>query len=183
MTNRLQYRIAGQPVEVYSDFPERVSKMLLGFDNFIATYDSDVPLMQFFIESENKDIKESSNEGESVIIHTFNLEESNCKLYRQGNKLIFKIVENDGVLHLKLSMEIGSPIVRCTLIPNPNYLKFSLWIALGFSGIPKDLSAAIAQRISNGPVSCNAPTASTGCISDVVRKVPAAVKSERGRRR
>lgn len=91
------------------------------------------------------------------MIHTFNLEQDSCRLSRQDSMYIFTIEDSDGDIPLLLTMEIGSPIVRCILntyhspsqnnLPDSNHLKFSLWIALGFTGIPKKLAAVHSSVI------------------------------------
>lgn len=141
MTKRLQLEIAGQSVEIYSDITDKIAKRLPGFGSFLGTANNSVPLLQFIIEPDNGDRQELLIEGEDTLIHTFSLEKDSCRLSRQGDKYIFTIEESEGFTPHHLFMEIGSPVVRSNFYPKPDHLKFSLWIALGFTGIPMKLAA------------------------------------------
>jgi len=137
MRNRLQYRIAEHSVVVYSAYPERISKKLSGFGSFLVSADNAEPFLQFYIESKNSEPEESSKEGEFTTVHTFDLEQDCCRLSRQGSRYLFTIEEREGGSPVELTMEIGSPRVRCRLKPDYKHLKFSLWMAMAFVGIPR----------------------------------------------
>jgi len=153
MEKKLTYYISGYQIELLSDFPERLEKMLYGFGPFVIQPKTSnqspalsPPIMQFVInESQNlSHIKFPDTESEMV--HTFAIEEGTCSMRKSGNKYNFAILQDgNGRLPLVLDMEPGSSLVNCTCGPasslNPDNLKFALWIAFGFVAIPKQTVA------------------------------------------
>lgn len=157
MKQKLTYCIAGHLVEIQSDFPDKLQKMLVGFIPFFVG-DMDIvtsaPILHYLIgEAQNK-IGTSFSYAESVILQSFDIEQGKCTLRKEGLKYIFTVEDlpKDGLaiaeikpVSLTLLMETGSQIVRClydTRKPiNPNHLKFSLWMAMAFVGIPRQTVA------------------------------------------
>jgi len=149
MEKNLTYYISGYKIELLSDFPERLEKMLYGFGHFMIqpktgnqTPALSPPIMQFVINESQNPSHLAFPETEGETIHTFPIEEGKCTLRKSGNKYNFTILqESDGRLPLVLDMEPGSSLVNCTCGPsselNPDNLKFALWIAFGFVAIPK----------------------------------------------
>jgi len=153
MEKKLTYYISGYTIELLSDFPERLEKMLYGFGPFVIqpkTGDQlpalSLPIMQFVINESQNQSYFPFPETESEMVHTFGIEEGKCTMRKYGNKYNFTIIQ-DGVgrLPLVLEMEPGSSLVNCTCGPastlNPDNLKFALWIAFGFVAIPKQTVA------------------------------------------
>jgi len=151
MKNKLNYIIADQSVEILTDYPETIGQLLPGFVHFRDSSDYKEPLIQLSREFESEEPELLSADNENKVIHTFNLEDDSCKFSKNGNKYFFTIEENGGAGSIEFAMEIGSPKVRFRLtpdsengriaLPNPVHLKFSLWMALGFTGIPQKFSA------------------------------------------
>jgi len=153
MEKKLTYYISRYKVELLSDFPERLEKMLYGFSPFVVQPKTDnqspalSPLiMQFVINESQNPSHIIFPETEDEMIHTFAIEEGNCSMRKSGTKYNFTILQDgDGLLPLVLDMELGSSLVNCTCGPsnalNPDNLKFALWIAFGFVAIPKQTVA------------------------------------------
>lgn len=164
MRSTLHFRIAGHPVAVYADYPDKISKLLPGFGRFLAPDEGTKPFLQFDIESDTlvgevsyikKEV--SPNEDEYTIIHTFNLEQGYCTLSKKGNHFFCTIQQEGGEPSVELELEMGSPQVTCKLSPdykkNPlimaraGHLKFSLWMAFAFAGIPGNFCAVHSSVI------------------------------------
>lgn len=153
MEKKLTYYISGYKLELLSDFPERLEKMLYGFDPFVNQPDTgdqspvlSLPIMQFVINESQSVSHLPLPETEGERIHTFAIEEGQCSMRKCGNKYNFTIIQDrDGRLPLVLDMEQGSSLVNCTCGPasslNPDNLKFALWIAFAFVSIPKQTVA------------------------------------------
>jgi len=153
MGKKLTYYISGYKIELLSDFPERLEKILFGFGPFVTQPKIgnqlpalSPPIMQFVINESQNLSHLAFPETDGEIVHTFDIEEGKCTLRKSGNKYNFTIFrENDGCLQLILNMEPGSSLVNCTYDPsselNPDNLKFALWIAFGFVSIPKQTVA------------------------------------------
>ena len=148
MEKKLTYYISGYKIELISDFPERLEKMLYGFSPFViqpktgnqspAVYP---PIMQFVINESQSLSHIGYPETEDEMVHTFAIEEGKCTLRKCGKKYNFTIIQDgDRRLPLVLDMEQGSSLVNCTCGPasalSPDNLKFALWIAFGFVAIP-----------------------------------------------
>ena len=153
MEKKLTYYISGYKIELLSDFPERLEKMLYGFGPFMTQprtgYQSPAlspPIMQFVI-NESQTLSQFAFPGsESDLVHTFAIEEGKCTLRKSGNRYNFTILQDsDNRLSLVLDMEQGSSLVNCMCGPSgelsPDNLKFALWIAFGFVAIPKQTVA------------------------------------------
>jgi hypothetical protein len=151
MGNKLNYKIANRYVEIHTEYPEKLAGLLPGFVHFHDSSHDKEPLIQLSGEFESKEPELLSANIENKIIHTFYLEEDSCKFSKNGNKYFFTIEEKGGGGSIEFAMEIGSPKVKCrlipdfengrTILPNPFHLKFSLWMALAFTGIPQKFSA------------------------------------------
>ncbi|PKO95667.1 MAG: hypothetical protein CVU12_09055 [Bacteroidetes bacterium HGW-Bacteroidetes-7] len=151
MKNKLNYKIADQSVEIHTDYLGNIDRLLPGFVHFNDSSDDKEPLIQLFREFESDESELFSADDESKVIHTFDLEEDFCKFRKKGGKYYFSITTRGGDASMEFAMEIGSPKVSCRLIPdsengrvnlpNPFHLKFSLWMVLGFTGIPRKFSA------------------------------------------
>jgi len=151
MLKKLNYRIANRNLEIHTEHPGRLALLLPGFEKFHDPSDEAEPLLHLSGESESAEDALLRNDGDTRIIHTFNIEKDLCRFSKTGNKYFFSIEENDGPVSIEIAMEIGSPKVKCSLVPDykngtvmlssPVNLKFSLWMAFAFAGIPLKLSA------------------------------------------
>ncbi len=151
MGNKLNYKIANQYVEINTENHENLAGLLPGFVHFHDSIDDKEPLIQLSREFESEQPELLPSDSENKVIHTFDLEEDSCMLSKNGNKYFFTIEEKTGAGSIEFAMEIGSPKVRFRLtpdcengriaLPNSTHFKFSLWIALGFTGIPRKFSA------------------------------------------
>ena len=153
MKKKLTYYISGYKIELLSDFPERLEKMLYGFDPFVIQPKTgnhspalSPPIMQFVMNESQSPSHFQVPETEGEMVHTFVIEEGKCTLRKCGDKYNFTIIQDgDGHFPLVLDMEPGSSLVNCTCGPasalNPDNLKFALWIAIGFVAIPKQTVA------------------------------------------
>ncbi len=141
MGKRQKYKIANRSVEIHTEFPESLSGFLPGFVHFHDSADDNEPLIHLSEEFESEETKLISADIENEVIHTFSLEEETCRLSKNGNRYLFTIEEKGGAGSTEFAMEIGSPNVRFRLAPNPVHLKFSLWMAFAFAGIPRKISA------------------------------------------
>ena len=153
MGKKLTYYISGYQLELLSDFPERLEKMLYGFGPFVIqpkTGDQSPalspPIMQFVINESQNQSYLAFPETEGEILHTFLIEEGKCTMRKYGNKYNFTIIQDrDGSFPLVLDMETGSSLVNCTCGPasalSPDNLKFALWMAFAFVAIPKQTVA------------------------------------------
>ena len=151
MGNKLNYKIANRYVEIHTEYPDNLVGLLPGFVHFHDSSDDKEPLIQLSGKSESEKPELLSAVNENKVIHTFNLEEDSCQFSKKGNKYFFTIEEKGGAGSIEFEMEIGSPKVRfrltpesesgCVTLPNPAHLKFSLWMALAFTGIPQKFSA------------------------------------------
>ena len=159
MGKKLTYYISGYKIELFSDFPDKLEKMLYGFGPFVTqpkignlSPSLNPPIMQFVINESQNLSHLTFMETEGEMIHIFVIEKGKCILRKNGNKYDFTILrENDGRLELVLDMETGSPLFNCTCGSsselNPDNLKFALWIAFGFVAIPKQTVALHASVI------------------------------------
>ena len=151
MGNKLNYKIANRNVEIHTELPESLSGLLPGFVHFHDSADDNDPLIHLSEEFESAETELITADIENKVIHTFNLEEDSCKLSKKGKKYFFIIEEKGGAGSIEFAMEIGSPKVKFRLtserengritLPNPTHFKFSLWMSLGFTGIPQKFSA------------------------------------------
>ncbi len=151
MENKLNYIIADQSVEILTDYLGNTDRLLPGFVHFRDSSGDKEPLIQLSGEFESEEPELLSADNENIVIHTFDLEEDSCKFSKNGNKYFFTIAKRGGTVSTEFAMEIGSPKIRYRLkpdcengsinLPNPFHLKFSLWMALGFTGIPRKFSA------------------------------------------
>ncbi|MFA7718228.1 MAG: hypothetical protein WC875_05950 [Candidatus Absconditabacterales bacterium] len=106
-------------------------------------------------------------------ITTFEIENGTCELSKQDNSYEFLIFSIDGKLSVKLEMEKGDSTMNChcvsyeklcssesnsnsnsnsnltrpIMVPDPHHLRFAIWMAGGFAGIPKWTSAIHASVI------------------------------------
>lgn len=151
MGKRQKYKIANRSVEIHTEFPESLSGFLPGFVHFHDSADDNEPLIHLSEEFESEETALLSEDVGNKVIHTFSLEEETCRLSKNGNRYLFTIEEKGGAASSEFAMEIGSPMVRFRVtpesgkgsiaLPNPVHLKFSLWMALAFTGIPRKFSA------------------------------------------
>ena len=147
----MNYKIANRNVEIHSENRESPAGQLPGFVHFHDLSEDKEPLIQLSRVFESEEPELLSSDIDNKVIHTFDLEEDSCKLSKNGNKYFFTIAEKGGAGSIEFAMEIGSPKVRFRLtpdsenglitLPNPTHFKFSLWMALGFTGIPQKFSA------------------------------------------
>ena len=151
MGNKLFYKIANRYLEIDTENHENLAGLLPGFVHFSDSFNDSEPLIQLSREFESEKPALLSSDNENKIIHTFNLEDDSCKFIKNGNKYLFLIEKKGGAGSIEFAMEIGSPKVKFRLtpesengritLPNPTHFKFSLWMALGFTGIPQKFSA------------------------------------------
>jgi hypothetical protein len=153
MEKKLTYYISGYKIELLSDFPEKLEKLLYGFAPFVIQPKTDnqspalsPAIMKFVINQSQNPSHLPFPEKEGEMVHTFAIEEGKCTMRKYGDKYNFTILQDrDERLPLVLDMELGSSLIKCTCGPanalNPDNLKFALWIAFGFVAIPKQTVA------------------------------------------
>jgi len=157
------YCIAGHRIDIFSAQPNELQKMLVGFSPFLTRNvidETEEPLIQFFIVGVDIEPGGVSGENEPTLIHSFDIEEGKCTLSGMGGKYCFTITETRNVepeniqncpVSVTLDMEIGSNSMKFTFDArkpiHPGHLKFSLWMALAFAGIPKQTAAVHASVI------------------------------------
>jgi len=157
------YCIAGHRIDISSAQPNELQKMLVGFSPFLTrnVVDETVePLVQFLILGVDIEPGSDSREIEPTLIHSFDIEEGKCTLTGNGGKYCFTITETRNVepencqncpVSVILEMEIDSNVMMFTFDArkplHPGHLKFSLWMAMAFAGIPKQTAALHASVI------------------------------------
>ena len=151
MENRLKYKIANRYLEIKTEYPEKLAKLLPGFGHFHDSSDSEESLIHLVREGESEEERLMQPDSETKIIHTFNIEQDICRFSKRGDNYFFTITERGGSVSAEFSMEAESSRVKCRLVPdyrdgtillsNPVHLKFALWMIFGFRGIPRKLSA------------------------------------------
>lgn len=159
MNKRLNYKIAGQSIVILTDHPDAIARLLPGFSHFHNPSAEKEPLIQLSreFESEEGESEFLWADNDSHVIHTFDLEEDSCTLSKKGNNYFFTIAEKDGDVLMEFTKELGSNTIRCRLkpdyengklnMPSSLHLKFSLWMAIGFTGIPRKFSAVHSSVI------------------------------------
>lgn len=137
--------------------------MLVGFSPFLTrnTVEGSIePLVQFFIAGVDIEPGGVSGDIRPPLIHSFDIEEGKCTLSGKGGKYCFSIAETRDVepgniqncpISVTLDMEIGSNAMMFTFDGRKplhlGHLKFSLWMAMAFAGIPKQTAAVHASVI------------------------------------
>lgn len=162
MEPKLTYHIAGHRIDIFSPDTEQLKKMLHGFAPFSADYENPSfnDLSLEFIVEELPDVQEDESEEETTLIHSFAIEEGTCRLSRGVEKYYFSIEDQrkdvsdtseKKTLSLKLGMKSGSKSIKCHCTPlhslHPGHLKFSLWMAVAFMGIPRQTVALHASVV------------------------------------
>jgi len=157
------YCIAGHRIDIFSAQHNELQKMLVGFSPFLTRNvvdETDEPLVQFFIVGGEIEPVGVSGDIRPTLIHSFDIEEGKCTLSAKGGKYCFTIAETRNVepeniqdvpVSVTLEMEIGSNTMTFTFDAkkplHPGHLKFSLWMAMAFAGIPKQTAALHASVI------------------------------------
>jgi hypothetical protein len=91
-------------------------------------------------------------------ISSFEIENGTCELCKQDNSYKFQIFTIDGKLSVKLEMGKGRSAMNCLCalyensarqmrVPDPHHLRFAIWMAGGFAGIPEWTAAIHASVI------------------------------------
>ena len=162
MEQKLTYRIAGHRIDIFSSYPEQLKWMLPGFAPF-SNESGNLPIddlsLEFIVE-ELPDVQEDDSEEETALIHSFAIEEGACRLSRGVEKYYFSIEDRrkavsdtseNKTLSLKLEMKSDSKSIKCHCAPlrslHPGHLKFSLWMAIAFIGIPRQTVALHASVV------------------------------------
>ena len=165
MKQKLTYHIAGHQIDIFSSDTEHLKWMLSGFAPF-GVEDQNRPSndlsLEFFID-ESPDAQGDESEEETMLIHSFDIEEGACRLSKGTEKYYFTIEERRGALldtsenntfSLKLEMKADSKTVKCQCASqrslHPGHLKFSLWMAMTFIGIPRQTVALHASVVIYG---------------------------------
>lgn len=151
MDNRLKYKIANRYMEIRTDYPDKLAKLLPGFGHFYDSSDEKEVLVNLVRESESEEKRLIPADRDTKVIHTFNIDQDICRLSKIGDNYFFTITEIGGSVSVEFSMEAESSRIICRLVPdyrngaillsNPVHLKFALWMIFGFRGIPRKLSA------------------------------------------
>ena len=163
MITKQTYCIAGHRIDIFSAQHNELQKMLVGFSPFLTRNvvdETDEPLVQFFIVGGEIEPVGVSGDIRPTLIHSFDIEEGKCTLSAKGGKYCFTIAETRNVepeniqdvpVSVTLEMEIGSNTMTFTFDAkkplHPGHLKFSLWMAMAFAGIPKQTAALHASVI------------------------------------
>jgi hypothetical protein len=91
-------------------------------------------------------------------ISTFDIENGTCELSKLDNSYKFQVFTMEGKLSIRLEMEKGRSAMNCYCAlyenpasprkaPDPNHLRFAMWMAVGFAGIPERTAAIHASVI------------------------------------
>jgi hypothetical protein len=171
--NRAQsftYEIAGHIIEIVWKLPDAQNWQLPGFAPFLskklsdAVTDPQIPhsseykLLTISILSIDKAEKDRKTEYPERTISTFEIENGTCELHKKDNSYKFLIFTVDGKLSVKLEMEKEDSTMDCFCelyenptsqkkVPDPHHLRFAIWMAGGFAGIPKWTAAIHASVI------------------------------------
>ena len=157
MENQGSYNIAGHRIDIISGHSQELEKILIGFTPFLTRNTIENPdeaLIQFFLIEAESGLEHLIDELKPTLIHSFDIEEGICYLYKKAEVYYFSISEtrmdsqNNTPLHtvsLNLEMKIGSNSMKCTYIEqksmHPGHLHFTLWMAFAFSSLPKQTVA------------------------------------------
>lgn len=146
MKNKMNYTIAGQDIEIITDYPQSIARLLPGFAPFQNPSPTKEPMLELSRVFEQEELDLLWNNSDNKIIHTFDLENDLCTLSKNGNNYYFTIAQRDGGVLIEFAMELGSSKVKYRL-KSDSHFKFSLWMALGFTGIPKLICAVHSSVI------------------------------------
>ena len=165
MEPKLTYHIGGHRIDIFSPDTEQLKSMLPGFAPFSVENENrqfkDLSL-EFFVD-ESPDTAEEESEEETVLIHPFDIEEGVCMLSKGAEKYYFTIedrrvavsdISENKTFSLKLEMKSDSKSIKCRCFSQCSlhlgHLKFSLWMAMAFIGIPKQTVALHASVVIYG---------------------------------
>lgn len=161
------YEIAGHCIEIVWKLPDGQMWQLPGFAPFLYkklsvsdTFQKN-KLLVFNIlslDESDEDPIERSLKNRERKISTFDIENGTCELSKQDNSYKFQIFTIDGKLSIQLEMGEGSSTMNCYCAlyenpaslmraPDPHHLRFALWMAVGFAGIPEWAAAIHASVI------------------------------------
>jgi hypothetical protein len=159
------FHIAGHRIDISSAHTNGLQKILDGFSPFLTrnvVNESELPLLQILIVGVENELRGMSCENEFKLVHSFEIEEGKCicSLTKKGEKYFLSISENHNIepnnsqnslVSTFLEMEIGSNAMTFTFDSrkplHPGHLKFSLWMAMAFAGIPKQTAAVHSSVI------------------------------------
>lgn len=167
------YEIAGHFIEIVWKLPDGQNWQLPGFAPFLseklsekmsktdkeceATNSPENKLFTINIVPLKEAAEDAAQKNKERILSTFDMETGVCELRKLDNSYKFLIFTTDGKLSIKLEMETGRHVMNCLCalyekptnhikVPDPNHLRFALWMAVGFAGIP-ELTAAIHSSV------------------------------------
>lgn len=163
------YEIAGHVIEIVWKLPSAQNWQLPGFTQFLSKklsgtetdpqiqHSSEYKLLTINILSIDEAEKDLKSEHPECTISVFEIENGTCELLKQDNSYKFLIFTIDGKLSVKLEMEKNRNAMNCfcalyenpashKMVPDPHHLRFAIWMAGGFAGIPK-WTAAIHSSV------------------------------------
>jgi len=71
MENRLKYKIANRYLEIKTEYPEKLAKLLPGFGHFHDSSDEKEVLVNLVRESESEEKRLIPADRDTKVIHTF----------------------------------------------------------------------------------------------------------------
>ena len=153
MSKKYLYKIAGFLVEIVWKLPDGQRFDLPGFRPFLRNVEdlisdhSDI-LLRFQIESMDDPYQQRQVINFEKEIFKFDIENGKCILRKKEDIIQFQIFDQDENLSLQMIMKTGDPCVRCgcllqkrfgpdVLSPDLDFLRFAIWMAFAFEGIPR----------------------------------------------
>lgn len=153
MSKKYLYEIAGFLVEIVWKLPDGQRFDLPGFRPFLRNVEdlisdhSDI-LLRFEIESVDDPYRQRQVINFEKDIFKFDIENGKCILRKKEDIIQFQIFDQDENLSLQMIMKTGDPCVRCgcllqkrfgpdVLSPDLDFLRFAIWMAFAFEGIPR----------------------------------------------
>lgn len=143
MADRLQYNIAGNILQIFSDYRKLIEDSLPEFGLFADLQESPESPVRIFCTHDSDCITIYDNEYEIVLIYKFDLGDDVCRLFRRDELYFFTIERSDGKCVLMAGMNPGSQDINFSMKKGevkPYHFKFAVWIVLAFTGIPKHIA-------------------------------------------
>ncbi len=137
----LKFTIAGEAVQIISDQPIN-NKVFKSFEPFAVKDNVELewpnPLLTILLHE-----KEVDNSLPGTLVHSFETDVGNCRLFRDGENYIFSI-QGDNAFPITLKTNRGSTVVQAftpsiSAIHKANFI-FSIWMALSLAGAHRKLS-------------------------------------------
>jgi len=137
----LKFTIAGETIQIISDQPIH-NKVFKSFEPFAVSDNSELkwsnPLLTILLHEEEED-----KSFPDILVHSFETDTGNCRLFREGENYIFSI-RGDNALPITLKTTGETGVVHAftpsiSAIHKANFI-FSIWMALSMAGAHRKLS-------------------------------------------